>query len=318
MEKASIISIATPLSIGGHKAIILLEDNTDHADSVRRVVEPLGYNLLVGSDWKTALALAENHARFFVLDIKLGVGEERAKGGLLALEALRLRYRETIFVAILTALKDQHENAIKKLGADISLQKSHDRGEDMRRILKAYEEWLTQEPASVPSKGEPATDQLTYYDSPEADLLFPSDELAVQITGAKLNDIALLLQDRREVAKALGRKPPDRDELEREIGTRMRDELRGILVELGERARDEGQSVIELTKGPRFTEELTRLIFRFLPITYNADVIMDQLRGELQVAARFDFSGEWGLVKIGDDDQVLLDLSEGGFDESDT
>src|SRR5215216_8140427 len=104
-----------PVNIGGLRTIVLLEDNIDHADAARKIAEELGYSLIVGSDWQLALQLAEYNAQFFVLDIKLGPGSERVKGGLRALELLRIRFGDTVFVAVLTALKNENERAIEGL-----------------------------------------------------------------------------------------------------------------------------------------------------------------------------------------------------------
>ena len=305
MERFERALTDTSVNIGGAKTIVLLEDNTDHVDAIRKIVEPLGYNLIAGSDWQLALQLAAYDARFFVLDIKLGSGAERVKGGLRALELLRLKFGDEVFVAVLTALMSEHERAIQKLRANMALQKSPRRSDDMARIIDAYEAWFTRERSLGDAEDPRSVDEIADIEGADADLLFPSDELAVRITGASLNDMALLLKERISVAAILGQKAPEHRDLEREIGARMRDELRGVLTELAERGSDE----IALTKGRHLAGDLVRLIFRVLPITYESEAILNQLKNELELASQRGFSGEWGTVKL-QGDEVVLDPSE--------
>jgi len=307
--------LSSSVYIGGVKTIVLLEDNPEHADVARKVVQSLGYSLIVGSDWESALELAKSKAQFFILDIKLGPSSnpDRVKGGLRALELLRLRFGDSVFVAILTALKEQNARAIERLRPNIALQKTHRRSEDMAFIINAYEKWLDRDSSSEGAEVRDLGSHVAL-DAVEAEFLFPSDELAVKITGASLNDMAVLLQERIAVSALLGQRPPEHSDLEREIGTRMRDELRGVLMEIAERGRAEGRSRVTLSSGRQLARELVRLIFRFLPIVDNSESIMDQLREELHVVARLGYIGEWGVIKVEDGD-VILDATEEDFNE---
>lgn len=305
-------SNAQIVNLGGSKTVVMLEDNHEHIDAARKILEPRGYSLIVGSEWQLALQLADYSARFFVFDIKLGEGPERVKGGLLALEKLRLRFGKTVFVAIITVLKTQNANAIDKLGPNIALEKSPNRAEDFEKIIAAYEAWLSQGPALPEDEICALGLNLGCSDDAEADLLFPSDELAKRIAGVSLNDLALLLRERVLVAKLLTAAPPDLSDIEREIGARMRDELRGVLVELAERAKDEGNFQVSLAKGQRLARDLVRLIFRVLPIYEETDSIRQLLHDELQRIAIRGYTGEWGVISLQGTDEVILDILEEG------
>lgn len=298
------------ITIGGPKTVVLLEDNPEHADAAREIVERHGYQVIVASDWQSIRLLAECGARFFVLDIKLGEGPDRVQGGLRALEILRLRYGRKVFIAVLTMLLSEHERKINKLGADIAIQKSNNQEADMNNIISRYEEWQRQEIPSGEVRGGDASGE-TSLESIDADLLFPSDPLAVEITGASLNELKQMLQERRAIARALGDRLPHIEDLRREIGDRMRDELRGVLMELSERAMEDRTLNVKLTEGARLTKDLARLVYRYLPITYGADSILDQLWNELHQAAYSELSGEWGTVHLDKDGEVVLVAGQG-------
>jgi ActR/RegA family two-component response regulator len=306
-------AVGMTLNLDPNRVVILLEDSHEQIAAVRRFLERQGLVLFAASDIETTEAMAECGARFFILDVKLGDEPERVKAGLNALEVLRAKYRDAVFVAVLTAVKQQHDSAIEKLGADISLDKSTDKESDLQQILSTWERWVERQPAreffNVPEKGRESRhadnwSQVT--DSLDVNLLFPSDALALQITGATENDLARVLRERRRIARALSQKPPKFDDLVREIGTRMREELRGALRELGERGRFEGGQYIELASGDRLSGDLVRFVFRLLPVTYGADSILEQLREELYSAANRGFSGEWGSAIIVNGKVVLF------------
>jgi CheY-like chemotaxis protein len=306
-HSASAVSVSTLNPGYSERTIVLLEDSQDQISSVRRIVGSLRFQLLAAADWETAVALAEGGAQFFILDIKLGDDPDRVKAGLKALEVLRQRHQNTIFIAVLSALKQQHEAAINKLRADISCEKSDSRQADIELILAEWARWRQDGSAFRADETSAAiSGASTGNEDDDPAVLFPSDLLALKIAGATDHELAKILRDRKRLAEAVGEAPPRFDDLVEEIGARMREELRGVLRELADRVIGKGNAII-LAEEDRLAGDLVRFIFRVLPITYGGDEVLDELKNELWRAARQGLDGEWGTVKV-ENNQVVLSV----------
>jgi HJR/Mrr/RecB family endonuclease len=108
---------------------------------MRRILEANRFQVLAAADVQSVVTLAGYGARFFILDIRLGDSPSRIKAGLNALSILRERYQNEIFVVILTALRQQYEDTLRRLGPNAVIEKSAQRGNDIRSVIALWKQW---------------------------------------------------------------------------------------------------------------------------------------------------------------------------------